>query len=775
MTDTEPPPVPQPPAPLSELFGFLPEQAANPIGVAAKSAWIACVEASPTGSFGGQGDPGMLIQPQGTFSQLFFAAPTTSPYTAEVTAELGADWWAAFSTAVLCEALYNIATDTQTAINQTEMETDLASMRASLSTSGTPWYQTVFASEEASLISAAVQGNAPAALNTYLGVLTSPQWITAKQAALSDGEWPDPEWELFHHAIKLLVLGATQDQVTGAFTQLASGGLTLPEDMNASTWTHYLAWLPEQTVNWNDFQSDGSTGMTQDSTIYYITGGTKISVPQGVASAYLETTKYQIPPPASCFAPGTRVLLPDGSDIAIEDIKPSDTVWTPTGPGTVAVAARAARHGRPLYRLTRGGFAFSDTHPFATTGSGPAVAAVHPARAERFMPGLADTGIGRVSSDTPLRWVDRSGVPVDAPVRAVEQIDDETGLDLYDLILTPGADGLASYAVGDGGDAPWLVVAPEAIRIERRPQATLVGIAMLAGIGDVVDDRLAHLSRPHVPTVLQTAFDIQAGDLLPAAIRSLQNADADTTATLPHTVFDAVGALLPVFVAENGDSNWLLGGIYEGLTARHLDEIETAITLGWRLFTAAIDDCSVVAITLADVRLHNTANDDDWSLSVAYLETSDELVLPPLPGSPYRRPVGAVLYRPSGCDGPALTSTMLETTLSIGTHSMSGQRRITGDLPSGYRRHRIALHDEHHRLAATVAIDLRLLTPDEAAAENLRRTRWTDDDAAAFVASLGPQLADVWAGGLGDALATSRALHASSAPRGASVFRWNEH
>src|SRR4029079_13847131 len=115
--------------------------------------------------------------------------------------------------------------------------------------------------------------------------------------------------------------------------------------------------------------------------------------------------RYRRPPPSSCFAAGTRVVLAGGELRAIEHVQPAACVRTPHARRTVLFRATPPREDRPLVRFTgpAGGFAFAPSHPFvlppsrAGTGSGEtgsaAYAAAYPLALAETVPALAQFGI----------------------------------------------------------------------------------------------------------------------------------------------------------------------------------------------------------------------------------------------------------------------------------------------------------------------------------------------------------------------------------------------
>ena len=202
-----------------------------------------------------------------------------------------------------------------------------------------------------------------------------------------------------------------------------------------------------------------------------------------VAAAFLyQGTRYYLPPKGSCFTAATRVLLPDGTDRALGDVRPGLQVWTPGGSAAVRVVTRAHRQGRDLHRLDGGGFAFSDSHPFVHGEDDAASLGVHPGRTAAFSPGLAVAGIGQLAPGARVTTVSREGKvtpkivdSVDVSVTVAER--DEQ---LVDLVLEPRTSGFPSYAVGDGGSAPFYLVRSEVLRHETLDYGTVAGIVLFA-------------------------------------------------------------------------------------------------------------------------------------------------------------------------------------------------------------------------------------------------------------------------------------------------------
>ena len=130
--------------------------------------------------------------------------------------------WSQFATALLCQAIYNLTNDVHSIINSGAVSNDLSTFNTTLSASGVLWYQTVFAQDFTACSTALAQvTDKAAALTEYQGMLTGSAWIQATKLQYQGGNAAGVPWEMFHHWIKLSILGMADSGINTLIGQIA--------------------------------------------------------------------------------------------------------------------------------------------------------------------------------------------------------------------------------------------------------------------------------------------------------------------------------------------------------------------------------------------------------------------------------------------------------------------------------------------------------------------------------------------------------------------------
>ncbi len=598
-------------SPMETLFALTPDSGVDPVGAALHATWVAMVE---------NGVPfetnDSVVDENPDFADYygadFFPHRVADP-SAGLVGGLSDGWWTAYSTALVCDALANMVMTVRPMLNLAVIAADLTAMSPQLAATAHAeylgQYRTMFDSVIAPVLAA------PDALQAYTNLLTSPAWIAARQAAILSGQWQDADWELFNHTLKLRVLGATDDQVSAALLRLADGGLTVPSDVSAATWLNYQPYLRNPPLQWSDLSTDGQDGLHAPSYFWrdFPGGNTSSATPDGLALEFVKLVKYYVAPSGSCFTPSTRVLLPDGSDVALSHVRPGDEVWTPDGSRPVRVAAEVARRGRTLSHFAGARFAFSDSHPFVDGESPTASLAVHPARAVAFTPGLDATGVRSLTASTQVVAVGRDGTsrPIDAPglhdLAVAEAASASAGTSddlLIDLILEPGERGFPAYAVGDGGNTHFYLVRSEVLRFERHPFGTIAGIGLLVGSLDSAMAALAPLT-PNDAADVTAAMRRVASPLIVDGLRRLAADEVDERVDqADHLAHEELDAILGAFHGgTDATFDWRLGTLHESLAATLLIPFDHVIRAAPYAMSLAVgaDDAAMASVAIHDV------------------------------------------------------------------------------------------------------------------------------------------------------------------------------
>jgi hypothetical protein len=154
-----------------------------------------------------------------------------------------ADWACALIWEAICDVL-NFMTKMD-GINFPKIKTVLADRNSR--TGGfarAAWYGTVLV-ETPGLVNSAFTALTlahSAALKMYIEALGTNQWVSLKKA--QGANWTHPEWEVFHHYVKMVALGASQDQIDALIVKWSRPDLDfkVPETVSAGKWIAYSPW-----------------------------------------------------------------------------------------------------------------------------------------------------------------------------------------------------------------------------------------------------------------------------------------------------------------------------------------------------------------------------------------------------------------------------------------------------------------------------------------------------------------------------------------------------
>ena len=724
-------------SPLETLFDLLPDAATNPVGAALHKEWVKIVEVWVPGGhtwrqFGG--NPVWF-----TFSQMLYGAlgsqdegfttPAIDPTGSAVAGVLGNPWWTSYAQALTTQAVFNVATSVRTKVAWAYVYQAVTNAHDSLRGSALASYVLVFGDTYQAQL-AAVPGTGPARWQAYRDLL-GPAWVALKTAQYAGGNWPDPAWELFHHAVKLSALGAAQTDVTAILTDLATQKLPMT-DVQPTNWMTYAAYAPDPLLQWSDMVPDGEVGM-----LHYSETGDESwdQTSEGIAQWFVASTPFFLPNSGSCFTASTRVLLPDGSDRELSDVKPGDAVWTPDGPQAVRVVAEAQRLGRPLYRFSGAGFAFSDSHPFVDGADQRRSLAVHPARAASFAGGIAAQGVSVLGPGATITVL-QSGEPAGSPVPAVEEVGpDALDEKLLDLILEPSSNGFPSFAVGDGGNAPRYLVRSEVLRYEEYPYGTHVGLAVLVGSLDATAVALADVD-PSEAVAVRQAVELLANRLMAEAVADLgvQDLAPADGRTADLAVDQELSSMLGAFNDGAGTFDWKLGALQEAFVSSLLVPLDDLVEGGWRPVETDLDSATSCAVTVHDVVAEgHLPLQGEWMLEllidgkcVGGTSLGD--------GTAHRCPVRWTSVEAISCQGGQLGARELGVRLTgPAGEVLSGRNFLPRTVRWGHRAGRVAVQgDARAPVDAIVAYDLRPLGPALAGSHPQRAP--DDWDAAARLA-----------------------------------------
>ena len=189
------------------------------------------------------------------FRELFAPGYRLVPYENEVesVALLSVSWLSEFSVVAICKAMYDITSKVRPMLDISVLTGDIADFNEDLKRLWR-YYAFVFSKENAEFsqaFAAIPNGQIPRYRYMYMyDGLLSPAWITAKKAQSSEGSWRDPgdSWEMFHHSIKLHLLGANDTEINTVLRRVADTGLLFHDEVHAENWRNYSAWLDTDSI-----------------------------------------------------------------------------------------------------------------------------------------------------------------------------------------------------------------------------------------------------------------------------------------------------------------------------------------------------------------------------------------------------------------------------------------------------------------------------------------------------------------------------------------------
>ena len=755
---------------VAALFAALPAAGDNPVGTAARSALLSRLEGAT---------PGEHSQPWPqssgpSFLSIFFPNWTADPNLGAVTPATGLDdgWWSGFAVVALCQAMSYVTTDLRPQMLQPSIDNQVAALNAALQPKLNGLYATLLTTIQASPASTPFSQIPPAqysqAAQIYSGLLQNPAWIVAKAGQEASGQWTDQVWELLHHWIKLSALGMASTDIDTLIGTLVAASLPVPASVGAGAWESFAPWMTPAALTWQDL-GDASPGILAQ--VCTSVPGSEFPSCMNEENSFEFTAnsqpgnQWRQAPGGSCFLPGTRILMADGSTKAIEAVTQGDAVKTRSGTAKVLATVSLTHASDRVYGLNGTGFRFTRTHPFLTmnevgNGSGPRLACADPVALMNTVPclsafGLAGLGAGCV----PLAGFGLEGV---RPV-AVTSLDVHPlpagGTAIHDLIVDFDADGFSEYIAGDG--TAMFAVSAEAPRFGIAPAATQVILALMEAGWPVVRSALAGVSADRWADVLYRGLFALSTTLLPDAIRSVQAApttaaQAAAQAAAESDIRGQAAALASSLMVASGNGGAAVydsarGAFLAALMTNFGEEIEDAIALGWRGFPSVSGASPAqMAVSILSAELLGSAALPaavEIGLEVTLGSGSTaELQRPspidPLPAPAHGIQIGRVAYFGSWSPRPTAVCplTVILSAGVGGTPICTGTALLPGAIPGGYRLFNVPLTDGKGGIAGQLSLDVRPLDAGAISKETEAAASWTAAKQTAFAAALATAL-----------------------------------
>ncbi|EAY25925.1 hypothetical protein [Microscilla marina] len=245
---------------LFRLIKEVPDKTSNLAGKAAREALLEELKLALPGL------PDGFLYCRHSYQQVFFSAtlPKRKKSATVVTGISGvsAYWWQKWSASLLCQAIYYEVAPLGMNIDKINAQVD--SYSAEFRSKAFVWYAYVLpqACPEIGRALACLPNFEEARL-LYIAYLVDKNWIAAKNNAVAEGQWSNAGWEMFHHCIKLHLLGATADEITQVMQTLQDMGLKMPGVAweFGDYWRYYYEWMQPNTIDWTDLVNEAFGGL----------------------------------------------------------------------------------------------------------------------------------------------------------------------------------------------------------------------------------------------------------------------------------------------------------------------------------------------------------------------------------------------------------------------------------------------------------------------------------------------------------------------------------
>jgi hypothetical protein len=235
--------------PVEVLAEALPPDGDNPIGRAARAILVKRLRAATPGheSRGGR-----------TYRAIFFPKYQPDPNESQIEPTTGfkENFWSDFAVATLCQAMFHLTSEIRGQIRLDEATKSVNAANSSLRRKVSRWYaymaRVVDSKIKTALDAFRYEPERQQATDQYIAGLTSDSWINSKLTQEASQNWQNRDWELFHHCIKLVALGAKDDKIDSMMNILKSK-LPVPSYLFAGEWQQHSKWFGSD-IGWEDIR-----------------------------------------------------------------------------------------------------------------------------------------------------------------------------------------------------------------------------------------------------------------------------------------------------------------------------------------------------------------------------------------------------------------------------------------------------------------------------------------------------------------------------------------
>src|SRR5262249_4981734 len=198
------------------------------------------------------------------YIDIFFPGWGAVPFTGEVSALTGLNdgWWSDFAVSVLCQSMDNLTRDLRPQLKHDDIANAVNGANAGLKNNSVQFYSRVFSATFTDFSVPFNSVNRPQALAQYKEVLRA--GVNLMDLWIAGNLWKNPDWQIFHHYIKLLALGASIAEVSAFNRELKSLGLVIPPTIDNDAWIRYTNYLQNAPqISHSDIDAAAADGITR--------------------------------------------------------------------------------------------------------------------------------------------------------------------------------------------------------------------------------------------------------------------------------------------------------------------------------------------------------------------------------------------------------------------------------------------------------------------------------------------------------------------------------
>jgi hypothetical protein len=278
--------------PLYKLITDIPDAKSNPQGKAARNDFVGEIKMSTPGyavyqlDLVGRSAFSYEFYPD-TYRKLVFGRPDVR----SITGISQYDWWKDLSVAVLCQSMNR---NTSCRFKTDLISSDLQGYNSTIKNSA--MFRLYEHTIEHNFMK--YNGDYNKAKNDYIKNICTSDWVNYKMLLYESGRWADGAWELFHHWLKLKILGASDSEITSTIQELRELGLKIFDEVDEHNWSNYRNFFDPDKIDGDDIEEESKRHQTK--TVTYTDGLNKSwEVEEGVSLHFCNeyhANKYYIWP-----------------------------------------------------------------------------------------------------------------------------------------------------------------------------------------------------------------------------------------------------------------------------------------------------------------------------------------------------------------------------------------------------------------------------------------------------------------------------------------------